>query len=231
MIAPQATHTLESAQLMSNIASEANAAAPTAAPTAGPTTAAAKVATVALTTAPASEQDATAKAKQGTAADPNSPQPSIQNAADATVTVSICESDQPPVPCTDSTLTCCCKPAQVPCVHQPAWASTSCASVKPQAMPEQTCRLLMKSRRPAAAKVPAENKLLCCPITKVTLPVCLMMLLVMFVPAMTALSAIISSCCRWFWSLLLSSLYTLVLPGNLPQLWLVVCICCGVSTE
>ena len=184
---------------MSNVASEAHAAAPTAIPT----TAATMAVTVALTTAPASEQDASAKAKQGTAAVPKCGQPFIQNAADATVTVSICEIDQTPVPCTDSMPTCCCLPARVPCVHhKPTWASTSCTSVTPQTLTEQTCSLLLESQRPAAAKVPVENKLFCCPITKVTFPLCLMMLLVTFVAAMLVLSAILSSCCRWFQSLL-----------------------------
>ncbi len=174
---------------MSSVASEAHAAAPTAIPT----TAAAMAATVALTTASASEQEASAKAKQGTAAPPNRPQPSIQNAADATVTVSICETDQTAVPCTDSMLTCCCQPARVPCVHyQPAWASTSCTSDKPQAMTEQTCSLLLDGQRAAAVEVPAANKLFCCPITKVIFPLCLMRLLVTIVHAMTAQSTCFS---------------------------------------
>ncbi|DBA77155.1 TPA: hypothetical protein ACH3X1_009728 [Trebouxia sp. C0004] len=86
IITQQATHPVESAQLGSNVTSEVNAAAPTAAPTTAPTAAP----TAALTTAPASEQ-ASAKAKQGTAALPKWPQPSMQNAADATVTVLLVE--------------------------------------------------------------------------------------------------------------------------------------------
>ena len=179
---------------MSNVASEAHAAAPTAIPN----TAATMAVTVALATVPASEQNASAKAKLDIAAVPKCGQPFIQNAADATVTVSFCESSQTPVPCTDSVLTCCCQSARVPCVHQPAWASTSSTNDRPQALTEQTCSLL-DGQRPAAATVPAENKLLCCPITKVTFPVCLMRLLVTL---MTALSAIVFSCCRWFQSLL-----------------------------
>ena len=191
---------------MSNVASEANAAAPTA----GPATAAIKAATVALTTAPASEQDASAKAKQGTAADPKCTQPSIQNAADATVIVSICESDQTPVPCTDSLLTCCCQSAQVPCVHQPAWASTSCTGVTPQTLTEQTCSLFLESQRPAAVKAPSENKLLCCPITKVNFSDCLMRLLVSFEHALTVLSTVVSFVANGFRAktLTLSVLFT-----------------------
>ena len=203
IIAQHATHPLESAQPMSNVASEAHAAAPTAAPTAIPTTAATMAATAALTTAPASEQDASANAKQGSAAEPKCPQPSIQNAADATVTVSIWESDHTPVQCTDSMLTCCCQPARMPCVHyQPTWASTSCSSVTPQALTEQTCSLFLDGQRPDAVEVPAANKLFSCPITKVTFPVCLMRLLVTFVAALTVPSASLSSCCRWFQRLL-----------------------------
>ncbi len=139
----------------------------------------------------------TARAKQGFAALPKRPQPSIQNAADATVTVSVCESDQLPVPCTDSMLTCCCQPAWVPRVHQPAWACTTCVSVKPQALTEQTCSLFVHTQRPYAVKAPAENKLLCCLLcclllstllfTKVTVPVCLMRLLVAMMPGMTTI--------------------------------------------
>ncbi len=196
IIAQQATHTLEPAQLMSNVAPEAFAAAPTAAattaptaaPTAMPITATTMAATAALATAPASEQDASAKAKQGSAADPKCIQLVIQNAADATVTVSICESDQPPVPCKESMLPCCCQPARVPCVHyQPAWASASCTSDRPQALTEQPCSMFLDGQRPGAVKVPAEDKLLCCPITKVTFLVCLMRLLVIIVNAMTVL--------------------------------------------
>ena len=201
---------------MSDVASEANAAACTAAPTAAPTTAAIQAATVALTTAPASEQDASAKAKQGTAADPKCTQPSSQNAADATVIVSICESDQTPVPCTDSVLTCCCQSAQVPCVHQPVWASTSCTSVSTQTLTEQTCSLLFESQRPAGVKAPSENKLLCCPITKVNFSDCLMRLLVSFEHALTVLSTVLFFCCRWFQS---SS------PNTLPLLASAVCMC------
>ena len=197
---------------MSNVASEAQTAAPTAAPTTAPTaaptaiptTAATKAATMAPIAAPASEQDATAKAKQGTAADSKCLQPSIQNAADATVTVSICDIDQTPVQCTDYMLTCCCQSAQVPCVHQLAWASTSCTDDRPQSLTEQTCSLFLDGQRPDAVKVPAENKLFCCPITKVTFPVCLMRLSVSYVHAMTVLSTMPCFCCRWFLSLLLT---------------------------
>ncbi|DBB05024.1 TPA: hypothetical protein ACH3X3_010295 [Trebouxia sp. C0006] len=170
VIAQQAAHPLESAQLMSNVASQAYAEAPSAASTAAPTVAPTTAPTTAEPiAAPASEQDASAKAKHGTAALPKCTQISIQNAADATVTVSICKSDQPPVPCTDSMLTCCSQPARVPCAHQPAWASTSCTSAKPQTLTEQTRSLFLDGQRPAAAKVPAANKLFCCPITKVLL--------------------------------------------------------------
>ncbi|KAL0040472.1 hypothetical protein WJX77_008119 [Trebouxia sp. C0004] len=164
VIAQQAAHPLEPAQLMGNVASEAHAAAPTAILTIAATMAA----TIALTTGPASEQDASARAKQGTAARPKCTPLSIKNAAAATVTVSILGLDQPPVPCTDSMLTCCCQPAPVPSVHhQPACASTSCTGVTPQALTEQTCSLFLDSQRRAAVNLPAENKLLCCPITKV----------------------------------------------------------------
>ncbi|DBA80137.1 TPA: hypothetical protein ACH3X2_007613 [Trebouxia sp. C0005] len=174
VIAQQATHPLESAQLVSNVALQVDAAegaaAPIAAlpaPTTAPTTAPTAAPTVAEPiAAPASVQDAPAQAKQGTAALPKCTQPSIKNAADATVTVSTCKSDQTPVPCTDSMRTCCSQPARVPCVHQPVWMSTS-SGVTP--LPEQTCSLCLDGKRRAAAKAPAENKLFCCPITKVLL--------------------------------------------------------------
>ena len=216
VIAQQAAHPLESAQLMSNVASQAYAEAPSAASTAAPTVAPTTAPTTAEPiAAPASEQDASAKAKHGTAALPKCTQISIQNAADATVTVSICKSDQPPVPCTDSMLTCCCQPARVPCAHQPAWASTSCTSAKPQTLTEQTRSLFLDGQRPAAAKVPAANKLFCCPITKVTFPLCLMRLLVALMPAMTSLSSIVFSCCRLVQSLLCTRLFTLMLLGKM----------------
>ena len=187
------------------MSNEAHAAAPTTAPTAAPTALPTTAATAALATAPASEQDASAEAKQGSAVLPRCPQPSIQNAADATVTVSICESDQTPVPCTDSMPTCCCLPARVPCVHhKPTWVSTSCTSDKPQALTEQTCSLFLDGQRAAAVKVPAENKLLCCPITKVTFPVCVTRLPVSCVHAMIVLSTMLCFCCRWLLSLLLT---------------------------
>ncbi|KAL0025400.1 hypothetical protein WJX79_004252 [Trebouxia sp. C0005] len=171
VIAQQATHPLESAQLVSNVALQVDAAegaaAPIAAPTTAPTTAPTAAPTVAEPiAAPASVQDAPAQAKQGTAALPKCTQPSIKNAADTTVTVSTCKSDQTPVPCTDSMRTCCSQPARVPCVHQPVWMSTS-SGVTP--LPEQTCSLCLDGKRRAAAKAPAENKLFCCPITKVLL--------------------------------------------------------------